>query len=261
MNIKNIQNKINSILDKIGDKLDGINIFKISIIGSIIFTCIIVFQKCSIDSKDSEILNQKETISSMYDTITRWKDKSGKQHLKIVSLVNTNTDNILEIKSNREDIKHLQEVINDYRKDLNRPGSSVTVSKPVTNFDTVLKTEIKNAEKILDSTVLEQNIKTKWVDANFGFSKDSTWLKFKTFDKVSILNRFDRKNIFSKYQLNTELIHENPHVEYEYLRGWNNVSVPNNKWILGPTIVTGFDKNLKFTWIIGVGITYKIIAF
>lgn len=261
MNLSKFKEKHFKLIDFIGDKLDKVNIFRIAIVGAIFFTCIIFFQKCQIENKDNTIKDNEETIRAISDTVTKWKDENGRKHLKITALTNSNTNNILKLSSNKEDINHLQDIIKEYQSALKKSGSSVTVSKPVLNFESVLKTEKKNAEKILDSSVIEQSIKDEWVDVHFGFTKDSTWLKFKTFDKVSILNKFERKNIFSKYILNTELIHENPNVEYEYIRGWQNNSVPNDRWILGPTLSTGFDQNLKFTWIIGVGITYKVVAF
>ena len=139
-------------------------------------------------------------------------------------------------------------------------GSSVTVTKPSVVFDTVFKTDERTIEILKDSTI-RNNVNTKWVKADYGFSKDSTWLKFETFDKLSLLNKFERKNIFSPYIMKTELISENPNIKYEYLKGWSNTAIPENKWIVGPALILGVDKNLNFNYLLGAGVMYKLGSF
>ena len=184
-------------------------------------------------------------IESLTDSIQYYKDSYNVLHSKI-SIIEA--DNFTKINSKDKDIQELQELVKKYKN---------------VQAATVLKTETKVVEKIVNKPILDTISKETAYYSKFdleGFvwgeiiaKKDSTDLI------LNIRNDFNIVSHYEKGKLVLDVSDNNPYSITKSQRSYINLP-KQKKWGLGISVGYGANKNGLSPYI-GLGVNYNLLSF
>lgn len=169
-----------------------------------------------ISNKSSKIKEQNNLINSLYDTVQVWKDEDGKNRAKISVLKTSKTQDFLRINTQDSTIKELQSLVSKYKNKLN-DGSSVTIIKGSTKFDTIYETK-ETIKYLLGDISIVDTINNDWITSVFGFKRDSTIFSLKVKNDLSLIIGEDSQGWFKPKIPFAEVINNNPYAETDVLR-------------------------------------------
>lgn len=185
----------------------------LGIIGVILLIVLLFWRLQQEINKNKESTN---LIESLEDTIQIWKDKDGLNRSKISTLQTSRAKDFLEIKSKDATIKELQKLVKENKNKLT-DGSSVTIIKGDTQFDTVYITKETIKNVIGDASIID-SVNNKWISSKFGFTKDSTIFSLKVRDDYSLIIGEEKQGLFKPSKPFAEVISNNPYSIVDTLR-------------------------------------------
>lgn len=149
-----------------------------------VLTVAIIVQRC--DNK-SNVVQTNTLYEHANDSITYYKDKYNNQVASTYLLQGTNTALLLNLKTNNETIKWLQQEVKD-NKDKIKNGGTVGVIGTTTNFTATTATTIlplSNGE--VNPTYITQQTDSTWIVYKIVAKKDSTKFDLKVKNKYSVV--------------------------------------------------------------------------
>lgn len=235
--------------------MDGKNILNI-----ILSVIIIVLLVKNCNSGESETKwREKYTLQNqlLTDSITRYKDKEGRNITKINSLETSNVKNILELKSSKESVIKLQSIIKSYK-----PETVVVIEERV-KLDTIYNTDTSIV--YVDSNGVKQiefpiSLKNEWVKVTGKVNSSITSLSVSVENKYSV---FFKKNKKTK-QTEVYVTNENPYSITKELLATNTNTLKEKTKRIGLGIQLGYGlglTNLQPIPFIGIGISYNFLNF
>lgn len=204
---------------------------------------VMAFCLCFTVSKCSTYKNlNTDNIEAFTDSISYYKDQNGElvaskllvqgeyEKLKLVNEELYNKIEAMKLKKDPENVVHVETVIEH------------------TKTDTVLV--VKN-----DS-------------ASFNFSNEYRTLTGRLYMGTDSINMvLDKDEVYLDYTLVTKdnrvyVSSTNPYVKFKHIDGIMIPREKEKKWVIGPSISTGYDFALKeFNVYLGVSLTYNLISF
>nr|DAV49330.1 MAG TPA: hypothetical protein [Caudoviricetes sp.] len=210
----------------------------------ITITVIVIF---NIKSCNNTIKNNK-LIESLNDSINYYKDKNGILHSKISVIEVERTKDFTKLNLTNKELKELQELVKKYRN---------------VKSATIIKTETKVIEKIVNKTILDTVSNTPIYKSNFNL-KGYIWgdivAKKDTTDiKINIKNDFNIVTYKEKGKLILDVSDKNPYSITKTQRSY--INIPKQKrWGLGINAGYGIS-NSGLSPHIGLGVNYNILNF
>ena len=192
------------------------------------------------------------------DSVVIYKNKYNENVSKIFLLKAENTKQFLRIQSDKEDILKLQELVKDYKKQLDNGGAIVYI-KGETIFDTTI---IKQTEFITINNKLyyEDSINNNWIYSRYGVNGDTTFFSLKTVNEYSVILGSNKK-LFKKPEYFVEVINHNPYSVSSIVRSVDFNTIKNKKFGLGLSLGVGLTSDFNFRPYIGIGVNYNLIKF
>jgi hypothetical protein len=217
------------------------NIFSWLVLIFIIIIIIFCVKACdnSIRKEDSKL------IESLNDSISYYRDVEGILHSKI-SIIED--DYFLKLKLKDKEIVELQDLVKKY----NNVKSA-----------TIIKTETKIIEKIVNKTILDTISNTPIYESSFNL-KDYIWgdivAKKDTTDiKINIKNDFSIVTYKEKNKLILDVSDKNPYSITKSQRSY--INLPKQKRFgLGVNVGYGISKSGLSPYV-GLGVNYNLINF
>ena len=213
-----------------------INWLLLIVVSILSLTCI---KQCNVHQMDQELME------SLNDSVVRFKDKLGVDHVKITSLQSSNLDLVTRLETSNETVKELQNLIKSSKK---KHIETATVIKTITKLDTILV-----SEPAKDPTF---RLKDKYVDFFAQYTDKGLESKISFTSYLKLLYHYERKNLFSRKYLVVEAVDDNPYLTVEDVRSIR-VPMKSRRFGIGPFI--GLDYRLNPTF--GIGLTYTVISF
>lgn len=208
----------------------------------ITITVIVIF---NIKSCNNTIKNNR-LIESLNDSISYYKDKNGILHSKISVIEVERMKDFTKLNLTNKELKELQELVKKYKN---------------VKSATIIKTETKVVEKIINKTILDTISNTPIYKSNFNL-KGYIWgdivAKKDTTDiKISIKNDFSIVTYKEKGKLILDVSDKNPYSITKTQRSY--INIPKQKrWGLGINAGYGIS-NSGLSPYIGLGINYSIL--
>lgn len=223
----------------------------------------ILISLCYFGCNKIDSLSQDKTLleTSMNSKLSLYKDKEGKLHGKITTLQADNAKTFLELKTNNNEIKELQELVRKYKTNLRNSGSSASVLGTSTNISGSTTTVTIKGDSIYPEycgTIIKSKDSIEWIRADIRASKDSISL-----DTLVVRNNFDivigyeRKNLFSKRVSFADVTAHNPFTTITKLRTFQ-VTETKKRWVVSGGIGYGLGINGAQP-VIGVFVGYKLL--
>lgn len=184
-------------------------------------------------------------IESLNDSISYYRDVEGILHSKISVIED---DYFLKLKLKDKEIVELQDLVKKYKN---------------VKSATIIKTETKIVEKIVNKTILDTISNTPIYESSFNL-KDYIWgdivAKKDTTDiKINIKNDFNIVTYKEKNKLVLDVSDKNPYSVTKVQRSYINLP-KQKKFGLGINTGYGISKNGLSPYI-GLGINYNILNF
>jgi len=223
------------------------------------------------NSLKSQLKEQTNLVSSLNDTIKVWKDKDSLNHAKIEVIKTSSTKDFINLKSKDKEIIALQETVKKYKKQLSKPGSSVTNFTSETKIDNSFSTKKDTVEtkvvgndtikthKYLYDIELKDKKEKIWVTGNAVATKDSLHLTQKIINEYSVIIGEESQGWFKPKKPFAEVINLNPFSETTKLRTYQVEIKPIKKISIGPGVYYGIGNNFQPQVFIGIGIQYNFI--
>lgn len=184
-------------------------------------------------------------IESLNDSISYYRDVEGILHSKISVIED---DYFLKLKLKDKEINELQDLVKKYKN---------------VKSATIIKTETKIVEKIVNKTVLDTISNTPIYESSFNL-KDYIWgnivAKKDTTDiKINIKNDFNIVTYKERGKLVLDVSDKNPYSVTKVQRSY--INLPKQKRFgLGVNAGYGISKSGLSTYI-GLGVNYNILNF
>lgn len=178
-----------------------------------IFSGFLVLKIQDLNRERKESLN---LINALGDTIKIWKDKDGLNRSKISVLESYRTQDFLTLQTKDKQILELQKRVKEY-KDKLKEGSSVTIIKGETVYDTIYETK-DSIREILGEISIIDTIDNEWITSIFGFNKDSTLYSLKVRNDYTIVIGEEKQGFLKPRKPFAEVINENPYSVTDTLR-------------------------------------------
>lgn len=178
-----------------------------------IFSGFLVLKIQDLNRERKESLN---LINALGDTIKIWKDKDGLNRSKISVLESYRTQDFLTLQTKDRQILELQKRVKEY-KDKLKEGSSVTIIKGETVYDTIYETK-DSIREILGEISIIDTVDNKWITSVFGFNKDSTIYSLKVRNNYTIVIGEEKQGFLKPRKPFAEVINENPYSVTDTLR-------------------------------------------
>lgn len=219
-----------------------------------LLSCLALFihHKTEMLKKDRE---NKEFITSLNDTINKWKDENGKIHYKISVIETENTKYFLEIQSKDKEIIRLQEVVKEYAKKLKNPGSTATIVGVETKYDTIY-----DVVEVPIEYAVQDTISNKWMTATYSRILGKVSFSLRVRNDFTIVHGEESQGWFKPSKSFVDIYDNNPHSEVKYLRSYRT-SIKKDKHAIGPTINMSINKDLQIQPVIGFGYMYILKSF
>lgn len=178
-----------------------------------IFSGFLVLKIQDLNRERKESLN---LINALGDTIKIWKDKDGLNRSKISVLESYRTQDFLTLQTKDKQILELQKRVKEY-KDKLKEGSSVTIVKGETVYDTIYETK-DSIREILGEISIIDTVDNKWITSVFGFNKDSTIYSLKVRNNYTVVIGEEKQGFLKPRKPFAEVINENPYSVTDTLR-------------------------------------------
>lgn len=178
-----------------------------------IFSGFLVLKIQDLNRERKESLN---LINALGDTIKIWKDKDGLNRSKISVLESYRTQDFLTLQTKDKQILELQKRVKEY-KDKLKEGSSVTIIKGETVYDTIYETK-DSIREILGEISIIDTVDNKWITSVFGFNKDSTIYSLKVRNNYTVVIGEEKQGFLKPRKPFAEVINENPYSVTDTLR-------------------------------------------
>lgn len=178
-----------------------------------IFSGFLVLKIQDLNRERKESLN---LINALGDTIKIWKDKDGLNRSKISVLESYRTQDFLTLQTKDRQILELQKRVKEY-KDKLKEGSSVTIIKGETVYDTIYETK-DSIREILGEISIIDTVDNKWITSVFGFNKDSTIYSLKVRNNYTVVIGEEKQGFLKPRKPFAEVINENPYSVTDTLR-------------------------------------------
>lgn len=178
-----------------------------------IFSGFLVLKIQDLNRERKEYLN---LINALGDTIKIWKDKDGLNRSKISVLESYRTQDFLTLQTKDKQILELQKRVKEY-KDKLKEGSSVTIIKGETVYDTIYETK-DSIREILGEISIIDTVDNKWITSVFGFNKDSTIYSLKVRNNYTVVIGEEKQGFLKPRKPFAEVINENPYSVTDTLR-------------------------------------------
>lgn len=178
-----------------------------------IFSGLLILKIQDLNRERKESLN---LINALGDTIKIWKDKDGLNRSKISVLESYRTQDFLALQTKDKQILELQKRVKEY-KDKLKEGSSVTIIKGETVYDTIYETK-DSIKEILGEISIIDTVDNKWITSVFGFNKDSTIYSLKVRNNYTVVIGEEKQGFLKPRKPFAEVINENPYSVTDTLR-------------------------------------------
>lgn len=217
------------------------NIFSWLVLIFIIIIIIFCVKACNNNIRKEN----SKLIESLNDSISYYKDVEGVLHSKISVIED---DYFLKLKLKDKEIVELQSLVKKYKN---------------VKSATIIKTETKIVEKIVNKTILDTISNTPIYESSFNL-KDYIWgdivAKKDTTDiKINIKNDFSIVTYKEKNKLILDVSDKNPYSITKSQRSY--INLPKQKRF-GLGVNTGYGiSNSGLSPYIGLGVNYNLINF
>ena len=217
------------------------NIFSWLVLIFIIIIIIFCVKACNNNIRKEN----SKLIESLNDSISYYKDVEGVLHSKISVIED---DYFLKLKLKDKEIVELQSLVKKYKN---------------VKSATIIKTETKIVEKIVNKTILDTISNTPIYKSSFNL-KDYIWgdivAKKDTTDiKINIKNDFNIVTYKEKGKLVLDVSDKNPYSITKSQRSYINLP-KQKKFGLGVNVGYGISKSGLSPYI-GLGVNYNILNF
>ena len=220
-----------------------------------------------------KVKSSEEFTLSVNDSLTKSRNKLNQEISKTELIQSNNVDLLLKIKSKDSSIISLQIAVKEYKNQVKNNGS-VTVFGNKTNIDTNIKNKVvgKDTVKIGDIKYVYPEYSYSldglfhgWIFGYGRSNKDSTHLSVNIRNEYQVVIGAERllgiKGYFKPKKQIVIVKNLNPYTTTDYLKSIEIKKSDNRKFIIGPSITYGFDKNLNKGVYFGISVTYKLILF
>lgn len=217
-----------------------------------------VFAIRTIRNQGHTIDEQVNLIVALNDTVKTVRLENGDQKATIKSLSTGRTEDFLTIQSQDSSIRHLQQIVRDYKGKLSSGSSVVTVKGETIIRDTgsVRVDTVSNPVWPTYTSLITK----KWYTANMRMNGDSSFLNLK------VVNAYDVIVYKEKKQWVADVINHNPYSQTLQMRAYN-VEIPNQRpkrvalALFGGygLPLNGSNNTLKSGPFIGAGIAYNFL--
>lgn len=238
-----------------------LNLNPILVIGVVVLLVLLLLEKCGKDNRQDK--QNLQLITALQDSVRYFKNKDSLNVATISVIQTASAKDFANLELKDKELKELQKVVNDYKKDL-KEGSSVTNAlletvaelkgrKPEIKYmpgDTLWKDSVAYVYPTYTDSLSDA-----WVTVKAVMGKDTSVFNLKVTNKFSAVVGKDRKR--GPF---VDLITENPYTTVKSLRTYQ-VSLPRPKKF-GIGFSTGVTYNFstsKPAPYIGVGINYNLI--
>ncbi len=217
------------------------NIFSWLVLIFIIIIIIFCVKACNNNIRKEN----SKLVESLNDSISYYRDVEGILHSKISVIED---DYFLKLKLKDKEIVELQDLVKKYKN---------------VKSATIIKTETKIVEKIVNKTVLDTISNTPIYESSFNL-KDYIWgdivAKKDTTDiKINIKNDFNIVTYKEKGKLVLDVSDKNPYSVTKAQKSYINLP-KQKKFGLGINTGYGISKNGLSPYI-GLGINYNLLSF
>lgn len=217
------------------------NIFSWLVLIFIIIIIIFCVKACNNNIRKEN----SKLIESLNDSISYYKDVEGVLHSKISVIED---DYFLKLKLKDKEIVELQDLVKKYKN---------------VKSATIIKTETKIVEKIVNKTFLDTISNTPIYESSFNL-KDYIWgdivaKKDTTNIKINMKNDFNIVTYKEKGKLVLDVSDKNPYSVTKVQRSYINLP-KQKKFGLGVNVGYGISKS-DLSPYIGLGVNYNILNF
>jgi len=233
---------------------------KITYILLIIGIGILIFMSIKSTFNKTEIEKEKFN-ESLQDSVEYWKDKSGRSNAKISLLESSNLSRLLELNSKDSTIYHLQQVAEEYKNKLDKPGSGVTTVDTETKGEATAVTEIEYNPQIDKYPIYRSSFNLGgWIFGSSVATKDSTTYDIAVKDKLDVIIGYEKQGFLGlgKPKPFAQVRSYNP---YSIVKDFRSYRVSERKpvtIVIGPSIGYGLT-GLQIGPFIGITITHPLI--
>jgi hypothetical protein len=227
--------------------------------------CLNQCNKYKVDYYQSESI-----LSAIEDTLKTYRGKDNLNRSKISVLETDNVKSFLDLKSKDREIIALQEIVNKYKKQLNKPGSSATRFISTTTIkDTVgtVNQSLTPISNLNDSIFIHYNLSLKddngveWVYGSAIADNKYLLLDQKIVNEYSVIIGNESQGWFKRPKSFVEVLNHNPFSETTSLRTYRVTQNSIKRFGVGPGVYYGIGSNFQPQVFIGIGIQYNFIRF
>lgn len=213
------------------------------------------------------INNQLGLIESINDTVKTWKDKDNLNHARIQVIQTQRAKDFLVIQSKDAEIQKLQEVVEQYKKQI-KNGGSVTNVTNTTGVNASSNTIILPGDTIYknDSIFIYPEYNShfnleEWVEGNIIATRDSIQIDLIVKNDLSVIIGSESQGLFKPRKPFVEVVSYNPYTQTEKLRTFQTSPPRNKRFGIGPSINVGVDIKGDIHYTLGVSLQYSLIKF
>lgn len=225
-----------------------------------VLTVAIILQKCDKKSEDGQVLTLYEHAD---DSLKYYKNKYGESTASMSLLQGTNANQLLQLKTNNETVKWLQQELGKYKDNVNG-GGTIGVIGTVTNFSSTTTTSVTNHPVNNGYSLPTYETESKdstWIKYKIVANSDSTHLDLKVKNKYTIVVGEEKvKGKLFKKQPVAFVTNKNPYTQITEMKVYEVTNKVRKRISLG--VSAGYCVPLfsfKPQPYIGVGVSYNII--
>lgn len=204
--------------------------------------------------------NYREAQRQLNDSLSYYKDKTGRDHARISVIDALGIEDLLHLETKDTTILKLQKLVSEYKPNIVK-GGSATILKTVTKYDTVF---IRERDTIYKTLEIMDSVSNKWISAKFGFSGNKTLFSLKIINDYSVIIGSHKTGFFKPKKFFIDVVDNNPYSKVKSLRTYQRVSNVKSKFGIGPFLGYGIGfSGGRFVTAptIGIGVTYSLISF
>ncbi len=222
-----------------------------------IILAVILAVSLSVSTCDNNKLQESNDMYvNINDSLKVYKDKDGLNVAKISVLESTKASQFLELKAKDSTIIKLQSLVEQYKKQLKKPGSTVAIINTETIIDTMFVTKTVVDSSNCLKLPYTREIKTKWLYLDYTINSDSTSMFLKTTDELEFVLGEERKGLFKKPVKFAQVTNNNPFSSTKDLRVYQvKDNSKKHNFALSPGIMYGYTVDGTRTIMIGATLT------
>ncbi|ALN97148.1 hypothetical protein BOX09_gp37 [Flavobacterium phage Fpv1] len=236
---------------------------KVYIIISIIVIAILLFRGCEMERQGgiSVALNQ-----SLKDSLTTYKTKDGLNAAKISVFEADKEKDFISLATKDTTIQKLQKLVESNKSKIHRQGS-ISIINTETNVGTTVATKVIDSILPLDSIkspVYTSNFNLKgWIKGSTIATKDSTSIKLTYKEELNLIIGKEKTGFLGlgKGKTFADVVLLNPYSEVKQMRVYSTKEPATKRITIGPGVYYGIGNSFQPQVFIGIGVTWKLIAF